>query len=126
MKTIANSLLLFMSMVSCLQLAAGPSQGTITKYFTNFGSKTVTVILETAIAENGKYKVDKTVEKDLSPGAKNVAITIPGKELYQIEFTLITKQHPDKIFNEGNRINRSNYFMIDDDMMVEMQNSPFD
>jgi hypothetical protein len=35
------------------------------------------------------------------------------------------KQHPDKTFQKGDRINRSKYFAIDDDMMVEMQNDPF-
>jgi len=125
MKIIPKSFLLILCMVSCLQLPAGHSMATVTKYFTNLSSKTITVILETAIAENGQYKVDKTIEKDLLPGARNVAITISGKELYQIDFTMVSKQHPDKIFKKGDRINRSKYFMIDDDMMVEMHNDPF-
>jgi hypothetical protein len=108
-----------------MQLAAGHATATVTKYFTNLGTKTITVILETAIAENGQYKVDKTVEKDLLPGARNVAVAISGKELYQINFTMVSKQHPDKTFKKGDRINRSKYFMVDDDMMVEMQNDPF-
>lgn len=125
MKIIPKPFLLTLSIVSCMQLAAGHATATVTKYFTNLGTKTITVILETAIAENGQYKVDKTVEKDLLPGARNVAVTISGKELYQINFTMVSKQHPDKTFKKGDRINRSKYFMVDDDMMVEMQNDPF-
>ncbi|GEM_PF-4306816 len=125
MKIIPKPFLLTLSIVSCMQLAAGHATATVTKYFTNLGTKTITVILETAIAENGQYKVDKTVEKDLLPGARNVAVAISGKELYQINFTMVSKQHPDKTFKKGDRINRSKYFMVDDDMMVEMQNDPF-
>ena len=125
MKIIPKPFLLTLSIVSCMQLAAGHATATVTKYFTNLGTKTITVILETAIAENGQYKVDKTVEKDLLPGARNVAVAISGKELYQINFTMVSKQHLDKTFKKGDRINRSKYFMVDDDMMVEMQNDPF-
>jgi len=125
MKIIPKPFPLILSIVSWLPLSAGHSTATVTKYFTNLGSKTVTIILATAVAENGQYKINKTIEKDLQLGARNVAVTIPGKELYQMDFTMVSKQHPDKTFKKGDRINRSKYFMIDDDMMVEMQNDPF-
>ena len=125
MRSNAISFSLLFSVASCLPLAAGTKAGTVTKYFTNFGKNTVTVILETSVTENGQTKVKNTLEKDLAPGARNIAMTIPGQELYQIEFTLVSKQHPDKTFHMGQGINRNNYFAIDDDMMVDMQKDPF-
>lgn len=125
MTTPAKPMLLTLSMACCLPLAAARSADTVTKYFTNLASKPVTVIVQTATVENGQVKVEKTSEKDIAPGAKNVAISIPGKEIYKIAFTLDTKQHPNRTFTKGQRINSNRYFSIDDDMSVDMQNDPF-
>jgi len=125
MITPAKPMLLTLSMVCCLPLAAARSADTVTKYFTNLGSKPVTVIVQTATVANGQVKIEKTSEKNLAPGAKNVAISIAGKEIYEIEFTKNTELHPDRIFTKGERINSNKYFSIDDDMSVDMQNDPF-
>jgi hypothetical protein len=124
-RIIVKPSLLILFLTGFLPLAAGHKESTVTKYFTNFGSNTVTVIVETSSADKGKNKVNSVEEKDILPGARNVAIVIHGKNLYQIEFDMVSKLHPDKTFGKGQGINRNKYFAIDDDMMVDMQNDPF-
>lgn len=127
MRTTVRPILLGLglALAGSLQLQAGTSADTVSKYFTNFGHNTVTVLVETAVPDNGAFKAGKTIEKDLAPGARNVAIAIPGREVYQIEFTMVEKGSPDKVYGIGQRINENKYFSVDDDMMVEMQNNPF-
>jgi hypothetical protein len=125
MKIISKPFLLLVSLGSFPSLNAGHTANTITKYFTNFGNKTVTVVVETSMTENGQLKADKTKERDIAPGARNIAIVIPGNDLYQIDFTVVSREHPDKVFSKGQGINKYKYFAIDNDMMVEMQKTPF-
>lgn len=125
MKTPARPFSLILPLMSILPLAAASSAGRITRYITNRASESVTVVLETGGAQNGQFKVEQTREKEIPAGARNVPITIPGKDLYRIDFTLVSKWHPDKILAKGDRINECRYFAVDDDLSVEMQNSPF-
>jgi len=125
MKTIPKPYLLILGLVGCLPLAAAHNTNKITKYITNLGSNPIQVIVKTGITVNGQTKIQNIKEKEILPGAKNVAVTIPGKELYQIEFSMVSKLHPEKDFQKGDLINQNNYFLIDDDMMVSMTRTPF-
>ena len=86
---------------------------------------TVWQLIKTGTMVDGHIKIQNMQEKEILPGARNVAVTIPGKALYRIEFTMISKLHPEKDFQKGDLINQNNYFSIDDDMMVSMSREPF-